>query len=58
MMKTPPAWTPTVRWHLTCLGICAGVCVILFGALSLLSTRLPAPYGPRTPAHGTTPWNN
>ncbi len=57
-MKTPPAWTPTLKWHAVCLGICLAVSAAFIGALSLLSTHLPAPYQPRTPAAGTTPWND
>ncbi|MBR2082886.1 MAG: hypothetical protein IJ876_07805 [Elusimicrobiaceae bacterium] len=57
-MNTSPVWTPTWKWHLTCLVVCLTVCAVLFGILRLVSTRLPAPYQPRTPAHGTTPWKN
>ncbi len=58
-MKTPTAaWTPTLKWHLTCYVVCVAVAAVLLGALWLASIRLPAPYQPRTPAYGTTPWNN
>ncbi len=58
MKNTTAAWIPSLKWHLTCLGVCAVVAAVLLGALSLLSTHLPAPYAPRTPASGTTPWND
>lgn len=58
MKNMATAWTPSLKWHLTCLGACLTVAVALLGALWLTSTRLPAPYQPRTPAYGTTPWNN
>ncbi|MBO5911644.1 MAG: hypothetical protein J6Q05_05645 [Elusimicrobiaceae bacterium] len=58
-MKIPAtAWTPTLKWHITCAGVCTAVAVVLLGTLWLASVRLPAPYQPRTPAHGTTPWND
>ncbi len=56
MMHTPAAFTPTVKWHLVCLGVCLAVAVCISGALYLVRTHLPVPYQPRTPATGTTPW--
>ena len=58
MKNTTATWTPSLKWHVTCLGVCVAVAAILLGSLWLISTRLPAPYQPRTPAHNTTPWNN
>ncbi len=58
MKNTATAWTPTLKWHLTCCVVCVAAAAVLGGTLWLTSTRLPAPYQPRTPAHGTTPWNN
>ena len=59
MIKIPSStWIPSLKWHALCLGICLAVSVVCIGVLSLLSTRLPVPYAPRTPASGTTPWND
>lgn len=58
MKNTATAWTPTLKWHLTCCGFCLAVAVILLGVLWFTSARLTAPYQTRTPAHGTTPWKN
>ncbi len=58
-MTTPsPTWTPTLKWHLICLSVCLVGVLISFGTLCFVSTHLPAPYQPRTPMQGTTPWNN
>lgn len=58
-MKTPTfTWIPSLKWHCVCLGICLVISALCVGALCLLSTHLPAPYQPRTPLEGTTPWND
>ena len=58
MKHTAANSTPSLKWHLICVGICVAAAAVLLGALSWLSTHLPAPYAPRTPAHDTTPWND
>lgn len=51
-------WQPTWKWHLVTLGILLVICILGYGALSMITNRLPAPYQPRTTAQGTTPWND
>ena len=52
------SWQPTLKWHLITLGVVLVCCGLAYGALQFITTKLPPPYQPRTPAQGVTPWNH
>lgn len=57
-MTIQKKWKPSLKWHLTCLGVLLVLCSLIFAVICFLKRDLPAPYQPHRPAYGTTPWNN
>ena len=51
-----PAWMPTMKWHLTALGIIYVCLTIAYFSISYLLSRVPPPYKLREVPKELTPW--
>ena len=40
-MQNKPLWQPSVKWHVWCLGVLLGVCMLAAGVVGIIVQQLP-----------------